>query len=548
MNHLEYRNLPFAIYLFAFFFVVSAFGQRQGNCPNSDFSLGDFSNWEGYYGDFPNPALFKGFVKTRHTIIHDPQNRDPNTCGDGLEMVPPGEKYAVRLGNDFALQAEQLRYPVNVTEETNLFIYKYAVVMTDLPHDPANQPGFIIDVADSSGKVIDPDCGSYFVSAHHGIPTWHSCGEVSWKDWTTVGIDLRHYIGQTVSIIFTTRDCRLGGGHFGYAYLSAYCSKVELIFSFCPGDPIATVTAPPGFSYLWANSETTQSITIFNPVIGMVDSCVLTSVNGCKVTVMDTLKPAVVNANFGCPPQNCLGAEIQFHDSSTINPSATTNWIWYFGDGSPAVTNSQNPRYVYDSLGKFNVTLIVCCDGGCPDTITKPIEIGPMPEIHFVINSPCDEKGWYDTLYFNEQVQLNVGQGYDHYVWNTGDSTYSILVTDEGWYRVTIGKAGICFATDSIMMLQCNIPLRMPNAFSPNYDGKNDLFRPVVQPEGITAFHMLIFDQWGGTIFETQDIRQGWNGTIDEGPAPSGVFVYTITYTNPFGKKKKLTGTVTLVR
>jgi len=546
MNHIEYRTLTFAIYIFAHIFVFSASGQSQSICPNSDFSLGDFSYWEGYYGGFWNPAIHKGFALTRHTIIQAPATFDRNTCNE-LNPIPPGEEYSVRLGNDIGSQAEQLRYLVNVTEETNLFIYKYAVVLNTEPHEFDEQPSFTIEVADSSGKVIDPVCGYYFVYAHQGIPTWHICRDVAWKDWTTVGIDLTQYIGQTVSIIFTTRDCALGI-HFGYTYLSAYCSRVQLTFGFCPGDTIATVTAPPGFSYLWANGDTTQSTTIYNPVIGMIDSCVLTSVNGCKVTVKGTLDPALVNADFGYPQQNCIGANVQFHDSSTINPNVMTNWIWDFGDGSPAVTNIQNPHHVYDSVGKFNVTMIASCDGGCPDTITKSLEIVSIPEIHFTISSPCDENSWDDKLYFNEQTQLKVAQGYDHYLWNTGDSTYSILVTDEGWYKVTIDNAGICYATDSVIMLHCFVPLRMPNAFSPNNDGKNDLFRPVVQPERITAFHMLIFDQWGGNIFETQDISQGWNGTIEGKQAPSGVYVFTITYGNYSGETKKMTGTVTLVR
>jgi len=487
-----------------------------------------------------------GFAITRHTIIQAPATFDLNTCNE-LNPIPPGEEYSVRLGNDIGSQAEQLRYSVNVTEETNLFIYKYAVVIEDVPHNPDEKPNFTIEVADSSGKVIDPFCGYYFVCAHKGIPTWHSCTDVAWKDWTTVGIDLTQYIGQTVSIIFTTRDCALGI-HFGYAYLSAYCSKVQLTFSYCPGDTIATVTAPPGFSYLWSNGDTTQSRIIYNPVIGMVDSCVLTSVSGCTVTVKDTLNPALVNADFGYPQHNCIGTNVQFHDSSTVNPNVTRNWIWDFGDGSPAVTNIQNPQHIYDSVGKFNVTMIVSCDGGCPDTITKSLEIVSIPEIHFTISSPCDENMGYDTLYFSEQVQLKVAQGYDHYLWNTGDSTYFILVIDEGWYKVTINNAGICYATDSVMMLHCFVPLIMPNAFSPNNDGKNDLFLPVVQPERITAFHMLIFDQWGGNFFETQDIRQGWNGTIEGKQAPSGVYVYTLTYINPSGETKKMTGTVTLVR
>lgn len=547
MNQIEYRIIPIAFHVFTCIFIFSAFGQSQSICPNSDFSLGDFSYWEGYYGDFLNPAIHMGFALGRHTIIQSPATFDPNTC-DELNPVPPGEEYSVRLGNDIASQAEQLRYSVDVTEETNLFIYKYAVVLNDQPHEFDEQPSFTVDVADSYGNVIGPDCGHYLVYQHQGIPTWHICKDVAWKDWTTVGIDLTQYIGQTVSIIFTTRDCALGV-HFGYTYLSAYCSRVQLIFGFCPGDTIATVTAPPGFSYLWTNGDTTQSRTIYNPVIGMIESCELTSVTGCKVTVKDTLKPAIASADFGYPQQNCIGDNAHFYDSSTINPNVAANWFWDFGDGSPPVTNIQNPCHAYNSVGNFNVTMIVTCDGGCPDTITKSLEIVSIPEIKFTISTPCDENGRFDTLYFDEQVQLEVAQGYDHYLWNIGDCTYSILVTDEGWYKVTIDNAGICYVSDSVLMLHCFVPLRMPNAFTPNNDGKNDKFQPVVvQPERVTAFQMLIFDRWGGNIFETQDLSQGWDCTIKGKQAPPGVYVYIITYRNDFGKAKEMMGTVTLIR
>jgi len=391
MNYIELRNFTIAFFTFTNMFFFSASGQDPSNCPNSNFSLGDFTNWEGYYGDFWNPSLNNGFASNRHTIIQGPALSDPHTC-DGLNPIPSGEKFSVRLGNDEVdSQAEQLRYSIDVTEETNLFIYKYAVVLEDPGHDSVDQPNFTIEVADNSGNVIDPVCGYYFVYAHQGMPTWHTCGEVIWKDWTTVGIDLTQYIGQTISIIFTTRDCSIGG-HFGYAYLSAYCSKVRIAFGFCPGDTIATVTAPPGFSYLWANGDKTQTSIIYNPVIGMVDSCTLTSVNGCKVTVIGTFQPTIVSADFGYMQQNCFGTSFPFNDSSTINQNIITNRIWDFGDGSPTVTNIQNPQHVYDSVGEFSVSLTVSSTDGCPDTITKQLKVIAIPDVIFTTNSSCGKK------------------------------------------------------------------------------------------------------------------------------------------------------------
>ena len=302
---------------FSFVFFFSASGQDQSNCPNSNFSLGNFTGWEGYYGNFWDPTIKKGFAATRHTIIQVPVNSDSNTCNE-LNPVPPGEKFSLKLGNeDVNAEAEQVRYAVNVSPETSLFIYKYAVVLENPNHDPDEQPSFTIEVADTAGNLIDSVCGYYYVYARQGIPTWHSCGDVVWKDWTTVGIDLTKYIGQTVSIIFTTRDCS-EHGHFGYAYLSAYCSQLQIVFGYCPGDTVTTVTAPPGFSYLWGNEDTTRSTVIHNPVFGMIESCELTSVNGCKVTITGSFKPTIVKADFEYK-QNCVGEPVQFYDTSIIN-------------------------------------------------------------------------------------------------------------------------------------------------------------------------------------------------------------------------------------
>ena len=67
--------------------------------------------------------------------------------------------------------------------------------------------------------------------------------DVYWKDWTTVGMDLTAYSGQTVYINFKARGCYYDT-HFGYAYISAYCNPMAIQLSFCPDSTTATLTAP----------------------------------------------------------------------------------------------------------------------------------------------------------------------------------------------------------------------------------------------------------------------------------------------------------------
>ena len=366
--------------LFLFCFHEQANG--QSNCPNSNFNLGNFNNWDGRYGSFSVPAANVGFVTSgnnpRHMIIPTPGSTDPHTCG-GLITSLPGEANVARLGNDnTGAEAEQLRYTLTVSPNNNLFIYKYAVVLQDPGHNPADQPSFTIEVVDQNGVMFDPVCGYYYVFSQPGLPGWNSCSEstVVWKDWTTVGLDLSSLLGQTITIIFTTRDCALGG-HYGYAYISTSCAKLEMTVGYCPQSSTATLTAPPGFSYLWDGGATTQSIVITNPVQGTVYNCVLTAVNGCQVTIHATIQPTQIIPDFSAT-QPCKGIATTFADGSTINQNSIVNWKWDFGDAT-GVNGVQNPSHLYNSCGIFNVKLIAYSSDGCSDTIIKPVTVNCRP-------------------------------------------------------------------------------------------------------------------------------------------------------------------------
>lgn len=539
------------IYSFVLLFSLSLLprllpAQDQSTCPNSDFNQGNFNGWEAYYGDFWTPAMNAGIMEGRHKLIQAPGTFDSYTCNE-LVTVPPGALYSARLGNhEVNYEAEQLRYTIDVTEETNLFIYKYAVVLEDPQHEPEEQPSFTITVTDKSGNLIDPVCGYYYVYAHQGMPSWHACGDIIWKDWTTVGVDLSQYVDQTITIVFTTRDCAQGG-HFGYAYISAYCSKLEILFGYCPNDTIATVTAPPGFSYLWSNGDTEQTTIVKNPAFGTTFSCTLTSVNGCQVTITGSFKPTIVDADFSFPP-TCFGSNTHFTDLSTINQSEITNWKWDFGDGSPPVSGRSDPDHVYDSLGSFETTLVVYSTGGCPDTARKTITLVRVPEVRFSTNYTCGTMSNADTIYFDKLVRLAVDNNYDKYTWSTGDITPYILVQKEGWYGVTIENGNLCSSSDSIMMIDCNLNFDMPNAFTPNSDGINDYFRPVTQTEKVYQFIMKIYSRWGQQIFETRDVSKGWDGMINGSVAPAGVYRYILSYSNRAGESKNQEGLVTLLR
>jgi gliding motility-associated-like protein len=88
----------------------------------------------------------------------------------------------------------------------------------------------------------------------------------------------------------------------------------------------------------------------------------------------------------------------------------------------------------------------------------------------------------------------------------------------------------------------------VPNTFTPNGDGKNDVF--FAYGEFVSDFHMMIFDRWGNLIFESSDMTEGWNGTANGGKdlVQIDTYVWVITYTEKYeGYKHKIVGHVNML-
>ena len=363
-------------------------------CPNSDFSEGNFNGWHGCYGQFDSPCTSPGFDTTGphplHKIIHAPGWYDQQTCG-GLLNVFPGDAFVARIGDTMytgAIQKEaELKYNVTVTSHSYLFIYRYAVVLQTGGHPTNWQPDFRVEITDSAGTLLD-SCGYFYFPAPDtgkGPKGWNRCqndpnGDVYWKDWTTVGMDLTPYFGQTVTIDFRARGCHYNT-HFGYAYVSAFCGYLDVKTALCTGDSVATLIAPPGFSYLWSTGDVTDSITVHNPVTGEIFSCTLKALNGCQVTITDTLSYTLIHTNF-THGSACTHTPTQFADSSYVNQNAVVNWIWNFGDTTGLVTGFSHPTHTYSYPGTYPVKLISFSTEGCSDTIIKNVVVDTLPTIN----------------------------------------------------------------------------------------------------------------------------------------------------------------------
>jgi gliding motility-associated-like protein len=115
-------------------------------------------------------------------------------------------------------------------------------------------------------------------------------------------------------------------------------------------------------------------------------------------------------------------------------------------------------------------------------------------------------------------------------------------------YYVRVSQAGSCPVTDTIYVRAFIAPeIYVPNAFTPNNDGKNDVLRPV--PVHIkTINYFRIVNRWGEVVFETNRIGDGWNGVFRGKPQPQGVFVWIFDGIDANGKRVTAKGTSVLIR
>jgi gliding motility-associated-like protein len=147
-----------------------------------------------------------------------------------------------------------------------------------------------------------------------------------------------------------------------------------------------------------------------------------------------------------------------------------------------------------------------------------------------------------------QQLLLSPSGGpFGHYNWNTGDTTQSISINEAGkfWLQATdpIG----CSSHDTIIVRTNNSYMVFPNAFTPNGDGDNDIFRP--GSNNLAKFHMAIYNRWGQIMFETDDALTGWNGRKADTDCPIGLYVYVASYEFKYQEKtKSARGSFTLIR
>ncbi|RLD38112.1 MAG: hypothetical protein DRI89_14630 [Bacteroidetes bacterium] len=248
-------------------------------------------------------------------------------------------------------------------------------------------------------------------------------------------------------------------------------------------------------------------------------------------------------------PMIIMATEIQVCEGDTIYLppfvlGGTGEYDFYWtGPSNFVSTNKElNIKGIQENQdGAYQLTVTDTID--CVESKSIEITVNPFPEIVFAN---------YDTIWAEPGYLLEAGNGAEYYLWNTGEITEAIQIDSMGHYVVEVISYEGCKSSDAVEILwgESGAPFYLPNAFTPNGDGLNDVFKAVPKYDYVSKYQLNIFNRWGQQIFECNDIDCGWDGNYNGKASPNGVYIYKIVYdeiSQP-GQTKTLNGSVILVR
>jgi gliding motility-associated-like protein len=227
------------------------------------------------------------------------------------------------------------------------------------------------------------------------------------------------------------------------------------------------------------------------------------------------------------------------------------NYRWELSNGT--VLTGPSPRLGVNTAGRFDVKAILISKNGCRSEKTFSILGLESPVADFDLGSDQLSLRQPDLLVINRSRNAS------SYRWDFGDGQFSTQINPAyayqaaGSYTVQLVAFHVNGCSDTVqrpLTVTAASDFYLPNIFTPNGDGQNDVFKP----EGIEGFFsgydFSIFDRWGSLLFFSEDQSQGWDGTrgATNKMALDGVYIYVVRFATEDGEKKIIKGSVTLIR
>lgn len=302
--------------------------------------------------------------------------------------------------------------------------------------------------------------------------------------------------------------------------------------------------SPEGYNYAWTPAtfidDSTQGMTmayvnqstVFTLQILDADYCFRRDTAGLFLSVRNPVFAYVADT------ERCVNQPVEFL------LSGGESYYWY---PSTALSCMDCPNPVANPQATTTYYAVITDQYNCSDTLPKTIIVYPLP----VINAGGDT-----TIYYGEMAQLYTNLDLPAvYTWapsasldypNNFNPKASPQKTTT--YIVTVKDIHNCTNVDSVtVVVRDDIPVNIPTAFTPNGDGKNDIFH-ISSPRFQKLQEFKVYNRWGQVVFSTTDVAKGWDGSYNGAPQDMGVYSYVIKAVFPDGRVEIYKGDITLVR
>lgn len=316
------------------------------------------------------------------------------------------------------------------------------------------------------------------------------------------------------------RDCQVFIDSFNISVRAEDTSYSVTDTTVCFQQQVTVQTKTAYSTYLWSDGTTNRS-NIFNST--GTKWVYARNNNECKLRI-DSFKVTLTNFNLILPDASLCTQKAVTLNAQTNNASS---YLW--NDGSTA------DSLLVNRSGSYWVEVAV---GNC-----KKRDTATVIDAAFIVNLGADRQ-----ICEGQSITLqNPIQGAS-YRWQDGSSSSSLLVSGAGIYSLQVAKDG-CIGADTVLISvrNCNC-FNIANAFTPNGDGRNDVFKPILNCPS-TNYSFIIVNRYGEIIFSTTNTTSAWDGRINNSEQEVGVYYYLIKVKFFNNDKEELyKGDVSLIR
>jgi len=285
---------------------------------------------------------------------------------------------------------------------------------------------------------------------------------------------------------------------------------------------------PPGTNYLWSDGSTNRKLITTDPG----KFWVRTQLKQCfKYDTMQISNSKVI-LELG-PGEHFCDSVNTVLDAGPPANGVPTFYAWNTGDVTQKSEINKAGRYWVTKSDSF----------GCKssDTIIFTMSISPTVSIGNDTAVIC----------LRSPIKLTPGSGFTSYLWENGSNVKIREVELTGKYYITVTDEMGCKASDTIVVItNPNLlpnKVYIPNAFTPNGDGLNDVFpyeMPVLQSE----YNLKIFNRWGEKVYDSDNTFAPWDGTTKSSDSQLDAYIWVVVYKGCDGTRHSDKGTVTIIR